>query len=245
MTPAMPDFRAINAHAHAGWLLGPHQGYGFVARLSGVEVMANEAHRVACDLPMVWRASGEAAWTLLASPVDSSAWPVSPAGVWLGTYIPLLLRVYPFAPGAMGASVVGAYVDVNSPMVSPPTADLGPGWHAWFDAQGQASAAMAAALEVLRGVHRARQETLALGRALSQLQLLQAIDWPGAEGSNHRVDLDALKRLPPPYEEVFKRRGWLKTIFAQAQSLAHWGSTVRVLGAPQHGAVSKPNQKNH
>ena len=236
MSQPLPDFQAINAHAHTGWLLGPHQGYGFVQRLSSVEVMANEAHRVACDLPMVWRQYGDSSWALLASPVDPESWPVGPDGAWLGTYIPLLLRVYPFAPGAMSAQGVGAFVDVNSPTVSPPAAGRGAGWYPWFDAQGHASPAMATVLEVLRGVHRARQEGLALGRALSQLQLLQAIDWPGAEGSNHRVDLDSLKRLPPPYEEVFKRRGWLKTIFSQVQSMAHLGSTVRVLGAPEDGA---------
>ena len=244
MTQPLPDFQAINAHAHAGWLLGPHQGYGFVQRLSSVEVMANEAHRVACDLPMVWRQAADSSWTLLATPVDAEAWPVDLEGAWLGTYIPLLLRVYPFAPGAMSARGVGAFVDVNSPMVSPPVADRGAGWHPWFDAQGHASPAMAAALEVLRGVHRARQEGLALGRALSQLQLLQAIDWPDAKASSHRVDLDALKRLPPPYEEVFKRRGWLKTIYAQVQSLAHLVCAARVLDAPARSAVSLSDYKN-
>lgn len=230
--PVTPRFEALNARRHAGWSLGPHAGYGFLRRLSGVEVMVQECHRVACDLPMFWSATDTETLGLSAVPVPGSDWPVDENDEWKGAYIPLLLRTYPFVPGTLKEQGVGAYVDINSPMVSPPEEDRGEGWHIWFDDEGRASPALEAVLEVLRGVHRARQETASLGRALAQLRLLKPIRVPGATRQAYSADPAAVHALPPPLEEVFKRRGWLKALYAQTQSLAHLGLNLSFVDEP-------------
>lgn len=222
--PMKPRFEGLNSERHRGWMLGPHAGYGYLWRVSSVEVMANECHRVACDLPLVWLATGADTVGLNAVLAPGADWPLARDGRWLGTYLPVLLRTYPFIPGEYREQGVGVYVDINSPMVSPPDEGKGAGWHPWFDGQGAPSPALRAVLEVLRGVHRARQETAALGRALGQLKLLKPIRMPGAPSQAYSADLEAMHLLPPPLGEVFKRRGWLKSLYAQALSLAHLGN---------------------
>ena len=219
--PMTPRFEALNAERHAGWLLGPHAGYGFMRRLSAVEVMVNECHRVACDLPVVWRATGRDTLGLSAILPPGSDWPLDSEDRWLGTYLPLMARVYPFLPGESGPGGTGAYVDIHSAMVCPPGQAQGEGWHPWFASDGSPSPALEAVLEVLRGVHRARQETAALGRALQQLQLIRPLPHYDGASQIYVLDVDAMGKVPPPVEEVFKRRGWMKAAYAQVQSLAH------------------------
>jgi hypothetical protein len=225
MSAAMtPRFEPLNPQRHAGWLMGPHQGYGFLHRVSALEVMADECHRVACDLPVVWWATGAETLGLSAVIPPGRDWPLDSDGAWLGTYIPLMARIYPFAPGEKDPNGVGAYVDINSPMVCPPEPSPGPDWQPWFDAQGEVSSALSAVLEVLRAVFRARQETIALGRALQQLQLLNPLPWPGGGNQFYTLNLEAVGAMPPPVQEVFKRRGWMKAAYAQVQSLGHLDS---------------------
>ncbi|GEM_PF-6569514 len=219
--PMTPRFEALNPERHAGWLLGPHAGYDFLRRLSAVEVMVNECHRVACDLPVVWRATGSETLGMSAILPPGRDWPIDSEGRWLGTYLPLLVRVYPFVPGEPGPAGTGAYVDVHSPMVCPPGQAEGDQWHPWFDGKGAASPALNAVLEVLRGVHRARQESVAMGRALQQLQLLRPLPHHDGASQIYLLDVEAMGKVPPPVEEVFKRRGWMKAAYAQVQSLAH------------------------
>lgn len=230
MNPSsFPRFEPVNPKRHAGWLLGPHTGYGFLRYFNSLEIMIGECHRVACDLPMLWQSQGGNAMTLSAVAVPGVfEWPVGRDDRWSGTYIPLLARVYPFFPGEPGTHGAGAYVDVNSEMVSPPGDDHDrDDWLPWFDGEGMVAPALATTIEVLRGAYRARQETSALGRTLMQMRLLEPVACSGIDLAGFRLDGRALDKAPGSVQEVLKRRGWLKALFAQLISLRHLSPVVR------------------
>ena len=219
-------FEAVNKTRHIHWAFGPHTGYAFVRDVTHVEIMANECHRVACDMPILWVKDASAKSTFTMSVVCASPakdWPVGASGEWLGTYVPLLLRTYPFFPGQLQSQEVGMFVDPASDMVR----DLqgaGPddGWYPLFDASGNVTPALESVAQVLQGAHKARMETYALGRALDQLGLLRPIEVDGEHSADlYRVDIEKMNQLAPAFEQLFRQRSWLKALYAHVVSLGH------------------------
>jgi hypothetical protein len=90
MTQLRPD-----THSHLGWR--PTTGFGFVRKMAVVPLAAAEIARVAQALPVLFYKVG-ARWQAVAvmGPVKGINVHVSREGSWRTSFVPALLRVYPF-----------------------------------------------------------------------------------------------------------------------------------------------------
>lgn len=90
MTALSPD-----KHAHLGWR--PAKGFGFARGTALVPIAVAELPRVAQAMPVAF-AKAEGQWQALGvmGPISGSNVYVSRAGNWRASYVPALLRVYPF-----------------------------------------------------------------------------------------------------------------------------------------------------
>ncbi|PWL33439.1 SapC family protein [Marivita sp. XM-24bin2] len=82
-------------HAHMGWR--PAKGFGFARGTTLVPIAVAELPRVAQAMPVVF-AKVEDQWQALGvmGPIMGTNVFVSRAGTWRASYVPALLRVYPF-----------------------------------------------------------------------------------------------------------------------------------------------------
>lgn len=90
MTQLRPE-----THSHLGWR--PATGFGFARRMAVVPLAAAEIARVAQALPVLFYKLG-ARWQAVAvmGPVKGANVHVSREGKWRTSFVPALLRVYPF-----------------------------------------------------------------------------------------------------------------------------------------------------
>ena len=90
MTQLRPE-----AHSHLGWR--PASGFGFARQVTLVPLAAAEISRVAQVLPVVFR-KAEDRWQAVAvmGPISGANVFVSREGKWRTSFVPALLRVYPF-----------------------------------------------------------------------------------------------------------------------------------------------------
>jgi hypothetical protein len=90
MTQLSPE-----THAHLGWR--PASGFGFARQVTLVPLATAEISRVAQVLPVVFR-KAEARWQAVAvmGPIEGVNVFVSREGKWRTSFVPALLRVYPF-----------------------------------------------------------------------------------------------------------------------------------------------------
>lgn len=90
MTTLSPD-----KHAHLGWW--PAEGFGFAHGTALVPIAVAELPRVAQAMPVVFSKT-EREWQALGvmGPIMGTKAYVSRAGTWRVSYVPALLRVYPF-----------------------------------------------------------------------------------------------------------------------------------------------------
>jgi len=90
MTPLRPD-----THAHLGWR--PASGFGFARQIALVPLAATEIGRVAQVMPVAFR-KNEARWGAVGvmGPVAGTNIYVAREGKWRASFVPALLRVYPF-----------------------------------------------------------------------------------------------------------------------------------------------------
>lgn len=96
MTQLCPE-----THSHLGWR--PATGFGFARQMAVVPLAAAEIARVAQALPVVFHKVG-ARWQAVAvmGPVKGANVHVSREGKWRTSFVPALLRVYPFRLDAAG-----------------------------------------------------------------------------------------------------------------------------------------------
>lgn len=90
MTALSPD-----THGHLGWR--PAKGFGFAQSTALVPIAVAELPRVAQAMPVVF-AQAEGLWQALGvmGPITGTNVYVSRSGKWRASYVPALLRVYPF-----------------------------------------------------------------------------------------------------------------------------------------------------
>ena len=90
MTQLRPE-----THAHVGWR--PASGFGFARQVTLVPLATAEIARVAQVLPVVFR-EAENRWEAVAvmGPIEGANVFVSREGKWRTSFVPALLRVYPF-----------------------------------------------------------------------------------------------------------------------------------------------------
>lgn len=90
MTALSPD-----THGHLGWR--PARGFGFAQSTALVPIAVAELPRVAQAMPVVF-AQAKGQWHALGvmGPITGANVYVSRAGKWRASYVPALLRVYPF-----------------------------------------------------------------------------------------------------------------------------------------------------
>lgn len=90
MTALGPD-----THAHLGWQ--PAKGFGFARGTALVPIAVAELSRVAQAMPVLFSKT-ESEWQALGvmGPITGANVYVSREGTWRASYVPALLRVYPF-----------------------------------------------------------------------------------------------------------------------------------------------------
>lgn len=96
MTALSPD-----THDHLGWR--PAKGFGFARQMAVVPLAAAEISRVAQALPVVFQKADDR-WQAVAvmGPVEGANVHVSREGKWRTSFVPALLRVYPFCLDGAG-----------------------------------------------------------------------------------------------------------------------------------------------
>jgi len=122
MTKWTENYQAISPEAHAEFGVVTGSGFGHVAHMSSIGIVAEEAAEVAADHPVVFFKDGESdrfRLSALLGLADGENLFVDSDGRWLGTQIPVGVRMLPFGILFGGDDESQRFrIDVNSPIVS-------------------------------------------------------------------------------------------------------------------------------
>jgi hypothetical protein len=185
--------------------------------------MLAEFGRAAAHYPIVFAADASGSVrpvVLLSRDGDSNAF-VSREGQWVNTYVPLVIRLHPFAIARLPErdSLV-VCIDVNSELLSRDTGVP------LFDMNGDPTPALDHAMTQLNDADSMLRATEEFCRALQKLQLLAPLA-PSIHGRLSIPDLDnfyfvderALDRLGDAALCVLRNQGWLTPLYAHRISL--------------------------
>jgi hypothetical protein len=212
---------------HAGRYWRRFVSYGFARGLRRVPLVLAEVEPVAAAMPVLFAGGPqglEPVALLRLAPGGPSRF-ISPQGLWLGTYVPSVLRVHPFSAMPAGDGRMMLTVDEGSGLVTDDPRD-----EPFFAPDGQLSAATARVVEFFR------QREASAGRArvvvarLAELGLLRpfspaliglasdltADSWTGLWAANRRrcAGLEDARHLE------LRRLGALELLQAHLVSLA-------------------------
>jgi len=217
------NFTRLNANRHRYLKLMEHRGYQHARSCAQSDLMLAEFGRAAAHYPIVFAGNGSGAVrpvVLLSREGLSNAF-VGSSGHWLNTYVPMVIRLHPFAMArASNSDALVVCIDMNSELLSPDTGVP------LFDMNGDPAPALDHAMQQLNTVEAMLRATEEFCRALQKLKLLA----PLASISHRnlsRLDLDnlyyvderALDRLGDAALCVLRNQGWLTPLYAHRVSL--------------------------
>jgi hypothetical protein len=199
----------VNLDQHAGKAWRRPGNYEHAAAIATVPLMGAEFGKAATAMPIAFvEQAGRYVPMAMMSPVAGRNLFIGPAFQWLGTYMPALLRAYPFGLARTNETDVERAIlciDEESGLV----VDADGTAEEFFDADGKPAPATSAMLEFLVGINRGRVPTDLAIAALAEAGLIQP--WPlkvaadgQAEPGNEffRVDETALNSCD---DETFLR----------------------------------------
>lgn len=207
----------VSFDRHAGRYWKRFSSYEFARHRRIVPIVIAEYRQVAATLPIVFvRADSEfspAALLRLSGEGETAL--ISPKGLWLGSYVPSILRVYPFDARAVGDECMELLVDEASGLISDDPAD-----EPFFDETGSLAPNLAEVVEFFRKRGRAEQATRGAVSDLVEHDLLRPLILPeGADPSAanglYMVSHDRLAGLEPAAAGALHHSGALALAEAQ------------------------------
>lgn len=222
---------AVDSNLHRGLKLAHAvKDWSLACEMNAVFVASVEFGDACCDYPLVFveagkdETSGEAlvASVAVLGLVDKSNL-FAEAGAWRGTYMPALLRAYPFGFARQDASRVVVVIDESFD-----------GWsqtdgQPLFDEQGQPTAVLSGMREQLEAIETEIQRTRLFGAVLAREGLLRPMRFDATlpDGKTLTVegfltvDEQKVAELPDAKIIEFHKNGVLGLIHAHQISLRH------------------------
>lgn len=235
-----PNFIRLNANRHRYLKLMEHQGYHHARSFGQSDLMLSEFSRAAAHYPIVFAAdpSGTVRPVVLLSRDGESNAFVTPEGRWVNAYVPMVIRLHPFAIARLpDRDSIVVCIDINSELLSHDTGIP------LFDIHGDPAPALDHAMNQLNEIDAMLRATENFCRVLQKLNLLAPLSLSDHDGlSMHRldsyygVDEHALERLGDAALCVLRNQGWLTPLYAQRISLSQMHRLSVV--APGHGYLS-------
>lgn len=166
----MSEFAAITLERHASKAWRKHTNYAFAATDMVISLVGAELGKAAPAMPIGFIRNGDAYQLVgVTSLQPGKNLYIAPSGEWLGTYIPAVLRGYPFRLlQPEGAKEAILCIDEASGLV----VDANAGGAAFFDDHGQPSQAVKDILNFHSEVERNRAVTQQAVNALAEANLI-------------------------------------------------------------------------
>ncbi len=232
----------LSRHRHAEKDWRRWTSYAFAAQQALVPLVAAELPKAALGLPIAFTQQGESYLPAAVLGIEPNVnLFVAPDGRWLGSYIPALLRTYPFSLTRTGDDQWVLCLDEDSGLIVP----AGQG-EPLFDSAGELAEGVKSVLAVLQRIEQSRQLTTRACGALVQLGLIRP--WPVQVrvGQSQyqlqglfQIDEAAFHQLDDgPFLEL-RRAGAIPLIYCQLLSMQHLELLGR-LAAQRLQAVAPP-----
>lgn len=238
MTQLRPE-----THSHLGWR--PATGFGFARRMSIVPLAADEIVRVAQALPVAFYKAGER-WQAVAvmGPVSGTNVYVARDGKWRTSFVPAMLRVYPFRLDEAGE--LGLWEGYTAEPLA--AAGAKP-----FFTDGALEPWLQQTLKFLKAVH---SGVGTVHRSLSKLEDAKALTpWvvPGVETTLHdnaqaglfAIDTKGFKTLDDALVLELFHAGALRWMHAHLNSLhqaGHFKTLAKTIVSPEITAPRSPDK---
>lgn len=233
------NYQVLKPDAHAELALLTPRGYGHMAAISRVPVVANELRQVArhyLTAFLVGQGSageGPELVALLGHTRGENLY-LMPDGRWLGDHVPAYCRGYPFAALSAGERRV-LTLDVRASCV---THVRDEGAQALFDDQRRPTALLQRYMEWIERRERGRQALRRAGEALQRLGLLtpwrpESDTFPEFHADLYSIDEPALGRLGDAQLGELRDANALPVIYAHLMSLANVDRLARRLALRQ------------
>lgn len=223
---------SLERHAKRAWQR--YTNYSFAAQDHLVPLLAAELSSALPQMPLAFvPVDGRYLLVAVTALTPGQNHYVAPNGQWLAAYVPAALRGYPFRlikPADQGpdADAVLCVIE-DSGLLVDPAAAAPAGAEAFFDADGQPSAALRAVLDFLTQIERNRRATETAVAALAAAGLIQpwalSTTRDGAtlpvEGL-FRIDEAALNQLDAEALLDLRNRGGLAIAYAQLLAMGQF-----------------------
>jgi hypothetical protein len=217
------NFVPLNANRHRYLKLMQHQGYRYAREFGQSALLLAEFGRasVHCPIVFVGHSSGVVSPVVLLAREGVSNAFVSSDGQWIGSFIPLAIRLHPFAVANVPERETPLVcIDTHSELLSFDTGVP------LFDMNGDPTPALDHAKDQLNEVDIMLKATENFCRMLHTLHLLApytVVDKHGNPLSGlencYQIDPQALDKLGDAALCVLRKEGWLAPIYAHRISL--------------------------
>lgn len=221
------NFVPLNANRHRHLKLIQPQGYRYAREFGQSDLLLAEFGRASAHYPIVFASHTSGTVrpiALLSRDGESNAF-ISSEGRWLSSYVPMVIRLHPFAIARVPereAPVV--CVDMNSELLS---YDSGA---PLFDINGDRAPVLDQTLEQLNEVDQMLRVTQDFCQLLQELGLLvpltpqdQDFGMMPCVDDCYRVDDQAFDQLSDAGLRVLRQQGWLAPLYAHRISLMRLG----------------------
>lgn len=240
----------VSRQTHAGQIWRRLSTYSFAAKEPYVPIGGAEFGRVVSTMPIAFvETAGQfvPVAVLSLSPKDNLF--VGPDGRWLGGYIPLMFRFYPFRllrqPGTDQFSL---WVDEEAQDLP----DAAASTEVYYDAEGQLAPGTKALFDSLAQFEQNRMATMAAVAALQAEKVICRWELKIKEGDQdrdvsglHRVDEVALNALDDAAFLRLRKAGVMPIAYAQLLSMGHvanFGYLQQLRARMGPGAARPPAQ---
>jgi hypothetical protein len=239
------DVAPLSKEAHGDWSLQMEGGYGFTRHLSAAPLVLREMSAAAREYPIVFAREGDGIkpFAILGLKKGENLF-VQEDGRWGGSYVPALLRQYPF--------VIGRVKDSDQALLSIDQGcagfnQKGEG-EALFDENGAASEVVTKAVDFAQDLAKSLAQTERFCKTLKDLDVLSPmrITLAGPDGEKHEieglqtVDREKLKALPNDKLKELLQLNLMEMIFLHLQSLGNLRSLASRI-PKEHGAANLPD----
>lgn len=223
----------LDKDLHREWRLSRQEHFAFSRKTNAVAISTVEFRQVAQEYPIVFLIEKEAAFpiALLGVQQDGNLF-VGDDGKWDATYVPAYVRMYPFilSQGQAGTHTVcidEAYAGFNQRM-----------GEALFNSGGEQSEFLNRAIQFLREYQASREQTLAFGKLLAELDLLEPMTAKGELTGGERFALtgfqvvrrEKLQELADADILKLFRNGGLELIYLHLASMGNFAGLVERAG---------------
>ena len=219
----MPEFTAVSRERHAGKAWRRYTSYAFAAGDAVLPLAASELAQAVMTMPVAFvKQDGRYVLMAVLSLTPGRNLFVAPDGRWLGEYVPMVLRGYPFRllrPEGAEESIL--CVDEHSGLV----VDAGQG-EAFFDADGALADTLKQMLDFLGHLERSRAATDLAVAALAEAGVIEpwtlTLKNSGADTpvtGLHRIAEDRFNALDDEAVLTLRRAGALPIVYMQMLSM--------------------------